>query len=579
MKKTLLTVLALVPLLAFAQAPNDECATATALTVSPNTTCATPFTTTSNGATAGTATPLCEFNATSPDVWYSFTATTTKAFVSIENAVNDLNYPAYDVYEGSCSATPMLCTGTSGNLLSSLTVGQTYYLRVYNLYYPTVTNVAYTICISTPATPITVSETLYTPQELVTTVLANGSPATIANVVTSSAIDFTTYNSLGYFNKAESTFGLTSGIILSTGTISLAPGPNTTSQAAGAPINVWTGDADLQAVVPLEGGGPTASYQNATSIAFDFVAPSDYLSLNYIFASEEYGIFQCNYSDAFAIILTDITAATPPQNIAVIPGTTIPVSVTTVHNNAYNPQCPSQNANYFGAYYVDNGAELTAPVNFNGITVPLSAEAALVAGNTYHIKFVIADRIDQVYDSALFIEGNIFDVPVAPIVPDAPTGETTQTFIEGETIDDLEVEGENIQWYATETGGTPLDKTATLNSLTLLVDGATYYASQTIDGVESTQRLGITVTKILSTNSNTIAGLSYYPNPVKSQFTITHKAAINTVTVYNTLGQQVLAKTVNNSEATVDFSALNNGIYFVKVQAGSSQQTIKVVKE
>ncbi len=58
-------------------------------------------------------------------------------------------------------------------------------------------------------------------------------------------------------------------------------------------------------------------------------------------ASEEYdmGSFECNYSDAFAFLLTD--AAGNTTNLAVLPGTTTPILVTNIHPN--NGECPAVN--------------------------------------------------------------------------------------------------------------------------------------------------------------------------------------------------------------------------------------------
>ncbi|WP_131450747.1 T9SS type A sorting domain-containing protein [Flavobacterium subsaxonicum] len=154
-----------------------------------------------------------------------------------------------------------------------------------------------------------------------------------------------------------------------------------------------------------------------------------------------------------------------------------------------------------------------------------------------------------------------------------PEGETIQTFIEGQTLEDLEVEGENVQWYENETETVPLPLT------TVLVNGTTYYASQTVYNIESTNRLAVTVNLVLSVADNQLTSLSYYPNPVKDVFTISNTNPIEAVSVVNTLGQQVVSKTINNTNATVDFSLLNSGIYFVQLSSGGSQKTIKVVKE
>ena len=153
----------------------------------------------------------------------------------------------------------------------------------------------------------------------------------------------------------------------------------------------------------------------------------------------------------------------------------------------------------------------------------------------------------------------------------APAGETTQTFTEGDTLADLDVEGENLKWYQTETSQEVLPLS------TLLVNGTTYYVSQTVNGEESA-RLGVTVNLPLGVSTNKFAGLSYYPNPVKDVFTVSNNNAIDAVSIFNIMGQQVVSKTVNNTNTMVDFSALNSGVYFVQLSSGGSQRTIKVVK-
>jgi hypothetical protein len=55
------------------------------------------------------------------------------------------------------------------------------------------------------------------------------------------------------------------------------------------------------------------------------------------------------------------------------------------------------------------------------------------------------------------------------------------------TVADLYANGSNLQWYAAAVGGAPLAST------TALVDGATYYASQSINGCESAGRLAVEV--------------------------------------------------------------------------------------
>lgn len=79
-------------------------------------------------------------------------------------------------------------------------------------------------------------------------------------------------------------------------------------------------------------------------------------------------------------------------------------------------------------------------------------------------------------------------INVAFGIPNAPTGSASQTFCNSGSVSNLTATGTNIHWYNTSSGGTPL---ATSTSL---VNGNTYYATQTISGCESTNRFAVSVT-------------------------------------------------------------------------------------
>ncbi len=126
-------------------------------------------------------------------------------------------------------------------------------------------------------------------------------------------------------------------------------------------------------------------------------------------------------------------------------------------------------------------------VQLYGITVQLDGKILVVDNGNNVIK-----RITEAYTSNR----------VAVIVEQQPTlAPTTTYYAQIYTGDDkdlsaLQVTGTAIQWYAAATGG------STIPNTTLLTDGATYYASQTIGGLESTTRLAITVNRI-SDNTQT----------------------------------------------------------------------------
>jgi hypothetical protein len=70
--------------------------------------------------------------------------------------------------------------------------------------------------------------------------------------------------------------------------------------------------------------------------------------------------------------------------------------------------------------------------------------------------------------------------------------------------------------------------------------------------------------------------LTVYPNPVKDMLNINANVAVENIAVFNISGQQVLqAKDTN----TLDFSSLSKGMYLVKIEAGNTVNTVKVLKK
>jgi hypothetical protein len=98
-----------------------------------------------------------------------------------------------------------------------------------------------------------------------------------------------------------------------------------------------------------------------------------------------------------------------------------------------------------------------------------------------------------------------FTLVPPPAPPAAPTGSTSQTFCAGALLSQLSATGTSIQWYANATGGTPLAGS------TVLMNGLTYYASQTVNGVESINRLAVTVTVNTAPSAPTgISGAAHF---------------------------------------------------------------------
>ena len=245
---------------------------------------------------------------------------------------------------------------------------------------------------------VVVDQTTFTPEQLIQDVLINSPCATVTNIISSTGIDFspTEPNGIGYFISNGTSFPFADGLLLTSGDASQARGPNNINMSDGG-VGIWPGDADLDGELGINSN-------NASFIQFDFTPLADSISFDFLMASEEYnmGTFECDFSDAFAFLLTDANGIT--TNLAVLPGTNTPILVTNIH--LANSACPAVNPQYFGGYTPTNGP----PTSFDGRTTVFTAQANVIPGNNYTIKLVIADDGDAAQDSGVFIKAGSFDL-------------------------------------------------------------------------------------------------------------------------------------------------------------------------
>jgi hypothetical protein len=82
-------------------------------------------------------------------------------------------------------------------------------------------------------------------------------------------------------------------------------------------------------------------------------------------------------------------------------------------------------------------------------------------------------------------------------------------------------------------------------------------------------------------NSEVMANteFSYFPNPVRHTLTLKAQNNIETVTVYNMVGQAVLRVTPNAVESDIYMQTLSRGTYFAQVTIAGVTKTIKVLRQ
>ena len=83
----------------------------------------------------------------------------------------------------------------------------------------------------------------------------------------------------------------------------------------------------------------------------------------------------------------------------------------------------------------------------------------------------------------------------------------------------------------------------------------------------------------LGTNQFDKNALTVYPIPTRDFLNIEYKDAIDEVTVYNHIGQEVYLQKSDSSKLQLNLSNLKSGIYFVKLSSNETQHNFKIVKE
>lgn len=154
-----------------------------------------------------------------------------------------------------------------------------------------------------------------------------------------------------------------------------------------------------------------------------------------------------------------------------------------------------------------------------------------------------------------------------------PTGPSSQSLATGSTLNSIVVSGTNILWYSNPTSTNSL-----INNTTPLVNGTTYYASQTLNGCEG-PRLAVTVQVQLGIEDFNSIKMSYSPNPVTNVLDIKSNEILKNISIVNALGQIVFTKKCNSTDLNIDLSTLSAGSYFVKVQAEDKKNIFKIIKK
>lgn len=252
-------------------------------------------------------------------------------------------------------------------------------------------------------TPGTSLPSNWTIDSLVQNVLV-GQGVEVYNVTFNGSSGAINCSAIGRFGTGSTptNLGVDSGIVIGSGAVSFAVGPNNTGGGSAS-----SGCASYPISEFLNMAGSNNTVNDCMVLEFDFVPRSDSIKFRYVFGSEEYPEYVCSdYNDVFGFFLSGLNpngGLYNNQNIALVPGTNTTIAINHVNGGvSAGTAMPCILTN--SQYYVDNSVGTT--IQYDGFTTVLTAEAKVAPCMPYHLKIAIADLGDDSWDSGVFLEAN-----------------------------------------------------------------------------------------------------------------------------------------------------------------------------
>ncbi|MGO3182242.1 MAG: GEVED domain-containing protein [Aequorivita sp.] len=84
---------------------------------------------------------------------------------------------------------------------------------------------------------------------------------------------------------------------------------------------------------------------------------------------------------------------------------------------------------------------------------------------------------------------------------------------------------------------------------------------------------------VIGVGENTLEGFNYYPNPTSGALSLKSVNSIDSVSIYNLLGQQVVNAKVGATSTEINLSGLSTGTYIMKVSVEGQMGTYKILKK
>ncbi|TXF88057.1 hypothetical protein FUA23_16380 [Neolewinella aurantiaca] len=212
----------------------------------------------------------------------------------------------------------------------------------------------------------------------------------------------------GVFRNGLPTVGIDSGLIVSTGWVESAPGPNFFSSSQSGLIDIFDMngiDPDAASLVP-----PGVDVYDIAMIEFEFIPTTDTITFNYVFFSEQYCASGAGVTnDAFGFLLTGPDGVT--RNIARLPVSGDVVSPATLNPGTVDAASFLNNTTAnFDDPCMDTPPppERLAGIAYDGFSTVLQAKGAVVPCAPHTLKIIVVDAGDFILDSGVMLEAGSF---------------------------------------------------------------------------------------------------------------------------------------------------------------------------
>lgn len=609
---------------------NDNCEAAIALTVNANYGCSVVTAGTTSGATAS---PQADDVSGTPnnDVWFSFVATGTAHRVSLTNIVATAGTSVdmgIGVYNGTAGCSSLVLVGSSDPEtynVTGLTAGVTYYVRVYGWGTAATNYNTFNICIGSP------------PPAPANDLIANAAVLNESPVLTcTNAIAGTTESATHSAEYACSTTDVDVWYTFTPSTTGIYNFSRTVSSGTGnGYISVYSGTS--ASLTRLNTSCSSTSFSQALTAGTQYyvsVSSTATSTLSFVLCVSPAPPAPANDLIANASVLTESTDLNCSNSVA---GTT----VSATHSAEYACSAtdvdvwytftPATTGSYLFRRTVSSGTGNGYISVYSGAPGSLTRlntscfvnnfTQALTAGTQYYVS------VSSTATSTLSFALCVYPLPAVPAndtcataiattLPYTQTLDATSATNTGGFVSACGLGMNDGVWYTVvgdggnitvaitnvigwdpelgiytgtcgtftcvagvDSGAASVGETYTISNS---VVGTTYYInvgnfSGSTDNAEGPFTINITTTLSNPTFDN--AAFKAYPNPVKDMLKLSYSQDMTSVSVFNLLGQQVINKELNASEAQVDMSNLSAGTYLVKVAVDNQVKTIKVVKQ